>query len=319
MGSPSPPSSPALLPSPRKVLKPQSQKVIRQKGKDYNRQTIDDVKHKVYKPVVEQGAKPKYPFDFYVCDVVNGLRHLVELQAKCIPEKESFSKVFRGAHYARTTINKYRKIWNDTPEVVRDKYLSYGRQGQGLFSAFLDEVHPPKRRGTRKVEVILISDSDDESDNDLDKLTPPEQSDKSDDDKLTPPEDSALCPFCDEPLPNPLEPALKAELSSLMKKTIPDPCVYNPGHRKATTMMITVAFCHRHHIARTEAPKAQAQGWPTPNFECLPARIRELSEELMAVVEDPESSEFFVNARRSAKGKQTGPPGFGTFDNEGVG
>jgi hypothetical protein len=290
---------------------PQSRKAVKPKRTDHNRRTIDDVKHKVYKPAMEQGVTPKYPFDFYVCDIVDGHRHLIELQAKSIPEKESFSRVFRGAHYARTTINKYRNIWNGTPKALQEKYLSYGRQAQGLFAAFLNEVHPPKRRGSRKVDINLVSESD-ESDND-DKIGQIDNSSDAGGNRSN----SSLCPFCDEPLPNPLDPSLEAELSRLMKKTIPDP--FNPGHRKAATMMVTIAFCHRHHIARVEAPKAQSQSWPTPDFEGLHARITGLREELNAVIEDPESSEFFINARRSAKGKRKGPPGIDTFHNEGVG
>ncbi|KAJ3511417.1 hypothetical protein NMY22_g15653 [Coprinellus aureogranulatus] len=102
------------------------------------------------------------------------LHHVKELKDKGVDIKDSFTKVFDGAPYARTTVKTFRDMWDQAPSAIRQKYLDYGRNAAGLFSNFIAEMNPKKVRG-KKARLVLEEDDDDDDDGHLIKMEEQEE------------------------------------------------------------------------------------------------------------------------------------------------
>lgn len=133
-----------------------------------------------------------------------------------------------------------------------------------------------------------------------------------------------LCPFCDEPLPQPLSTALSTTLERLKRTAGPQP---RWGNKKGlvTNMDIYVSFCSRHEAESKEVPKGEKYGWPqTLNTLELASRVRRLKHQLQAIINDPEEGTFFKPLKASAdqhgKNSITGAKGtWVTFENASTG
>ncbi|KAF6743136.1 hypothetical protein DFP72DRAFT_1080813 [Ephemerocybe angulata] len=296
---------------------------------------------RVFKPLQRTGRnnRPRYPFDFAVCDVVDGLKELDRLKDLKHDNCDTFSKVFRKAPYVKTTLNDHRVKWKkEVSAALQKKYVGYGRTKEGLYDNLLKEVNQEKmvkRRGNRRRSSVQSassasesSDDSDTSDGESDTVELESRASKtaveaeegasklssegfvneiSDDEPLTTVD---LCPFCDEPMPTSPSDSLKKDLARLVELSIPDPLLANPNHRRASTRL-HASFCQRHEYERIEVPKAQARQWPdTIDFDALPGRVKACEEMLTDVMENIDSSDFFEIARKSyetSSGGKAGP------------
>jgi hypothetical protein len=76
----------------------------------------------------------------------------------------------------------------------------------------------------------------------------------------------------------------------------------NPGHRKAKSFTVTIAYCLRHRLEATVFPTAQHQGWPTDiDFAKLFDRALLLRKHLQRLLDHNiiRYNEFYMDEMRS--------------------
>lgn len=242
--------------------------------------------------------KPHYPYDFAAADYVAGhdeIARLKYIDSRALTQMKTFSLVFSGAPYRRTTLAKYSKIWKSAPDDLRRRYLDAGSQSSaGHFAAFLGDL---KRSGDSEGEEYS-EDAGSESDGSSTSTA----SNSLNNEGLVPvefdPEKALgddLCPFCDTPLPSPLSPTLSKELEQLKAKSRPSASELNRQHRIGPGgIHFFMAFCSRHEA---EAAAALTAAWPkVVDFVGLPNRVRRLLGPLDAIVKNPHSSSFYHTA-----------------------
>ena len=103
------------------------------------------------------------------------------------------------------------------------------------------------------------------------------------------------CPFCHEPMPNPMSPALHALVQQWVQKS-------RAG--KVLRPIDTLAVCQRHRDEHDIIPHGRRNGWPLElDFRALRRRITDPKHRYMRVLQDrlldPERSPFFQEARRA--------------------
>ncbi|KAG2019946.1 hypothetical protein CC2G_005339 [Coprinopsis cinerea AmutBmut pab1-1] len=346
--SPSPPTSPSPVVAPA-VVAPVHREPLRPAPFPLTTPSIDvpmrsvvpkSVDRHVYYPVHKK-SNAVFPMDYYMCDVIDGLKHLKYLKDhKGQPVKSMFSKVFIGAKYVKSQHFNYRKHWSEPLSSLVKRYISYGKGRKGAFSLYMADFKRGASGTTSsesessdesEVEVVgsttnkgketEINRGDGDGDGpdgqgDDDAVSQPYLRGDIDNDKGS----NQLCPFCDNPLPANLSPNLKCELERLVKQSTPDPLPHNPGHRSAS-FRLYIHFCAKHKH-EGDRPKAVAHGWPsTINFTSLPGRIRSYKDEIYGIIDDPEASEFFTLACESRRpsSSRAGPQGYDTFTQLGAG
>jgi hypothetical protein len=287
---------------------------------------------------------PCWPDDFYVCDVHAGLREITRLMSQNGSQKGSFSTIFDGAPYRRTTVAKYKGLLDDeNNRATRKEFIQYGRVQKALFLRFVEACtgKRPRRKGQRKPQtqrcVTPTSDEAESSDGESvaattieDKLCSEDDSDPDPDTELVAPIHSGvdelpdgtkpacepskkglgeLCKFCREPLPAVPTPHLNSLLLELKKL---------PGYPDRLSFVAYIDYCARHRFETDEVPKAIAAGWPDAiDFFGLVQRTRNFKAELEELLLDPQDSQFFQVAVQGLKGK--GKNGIATFQKEGCG
>ena len=103
------------------------------------------------------------------------------------------------------------------------------------------------------------------------------------------------CPFCHEPMPNPMSPALQGLVQQWVQKS-------RAG--KVLRPTDTLAVCQRHRDEHDIIPHGRRNGWPLElDFRALRRRITDPNHRYMRVLQDrlldPERSPFFQEARRT--------------------
>ena len=103
----------------------------------------------------------------------------------------------------------------------------------------------------------------------------------------------SLCPFCDAQVSSP-SPTLLTMYRDLESQTWPDPLPDNPNHRSAKSFTVFALYCERHHFESQSLPVAISNNWPMSiNFGKLFDRVTSYHEDLEALTEEPEESDFF--------------------------
>jgi hypothetical protein len=115
-----------------------------------------------FKALRTADKKPRFPFDFAACDYDEGIKELLNLQRQKINQRDSFSRVFHGATYTKSTVHKYRKIWEQSPKELRQEFIGYGHSDKGLFANFVAALKQQKNKGER----LDLGESDSESESD---------------------------------------------------------------------------------------------------------------------------------------------------------
>ncbi|TEB27479.1 hypothetical protein FA13DRAFT_1634593 [Coprinellus micaceus] len=128
-----------------------------------------------------------------------------------------------------------------------------------------------------------------------------------------------VCPFCGEELPDLRSGSLEAKLEQLIEEAELDPTPENP-HAMLLPFTRFISFCAQHLHEEKGLETARREGWPLePDFDALPQRVRNLKPELEAILEDPDSSTFFVLAKNSRKSGGSGVlRTFQTFGKQGA-
>ncbi|KIM20203.1 hypothetical protein M408DRAFT_13122 [Serendipita vermifera MAFF 305830] len=135
---------------------------------------------------------------------------------------------------------------------------------------------------------------------------------------------NTLCPFCDEPLPDPPSEILTNMLAKLKRKATPDPRYGNSLGLKLD-MSQYISFCARHTAESEEFPKGQKYGWPTAlDSAKLVKRIWKLQSQLQDIIDDPDEGTFLrplqETASKYGKGAVTGAKGsWASFENASTG
>ncbi|CAA7260823.1 unnamed protein product [Cyclocybe aegerita] len=264
----------------------------------------------------------------FVCDFSAGLLELERLRRAGKLEKVVFSDVFSGIRYVKTTVCKYKNIWNEANSNIKNTYINRGRVDKAHFYLFLQDlcsglswaaatlsvdITSDKLLDGTNAEIPSIGDNVEvaahvpHEDSTSRLLLPGCASDSSSDDGLciVPPDpphiwraQSTLCPFCDQLLPSRHSQALDNILESIWAKTTPAPTQRNLNHRKAASIVVSAPFCIHHRNESIHIPEALSHNWPLDiNFNGLFDHVLDWQDALMAILEDPEESTAFQAAR----------------------
>lgn len=103
-----------------------------------------------------------------------------------------------------------------------------------------------------------------------------------------------ICPFCQEPMPDPMSQTLHALVQQWVQK-VREGEILRPTD--------TLAVCQRHRDEYDIIPEGRRQGWPLSlDFRELRRRITDPNERYMRILQDrllePEHSSFFQEARQ---------------------
>ena len=267
-------------------------------------------------PTAAISCEQKWPKDFFVCEVADGFAKIQQLKKEDKKEKDTFSNVFLGVKYTKSTVWKYKKIWQSAKPSLRDEYIQCGPSTSATFSNFLSVLN-----GKHNSDSSSSSESDDEetaiisSDANMiihgalakNGVNHELQGSKTDGATFENMDfgDARLCPFCDQPIKTMPSPTLASMLNDLLKKTWSDPLPDNPGHRKAQSFTVFASFCECHRFEDIHVPHAISQGWLMEiNFSQLFDRVIGLEDALHEILADPESSSFFQLAKKYYRSTQ---------------
>lgn len=223
-------------------------------------------------------------------------------------EKAAFPAVF-GVPYAKTTACKYKKIWSDAAQDLKNTYIGFGRTTEGLWKSFdkalrlkasqmtsnghSSHTHPPdkplpsqlRKQHSGTPEIEDISSESDSSTDEEDRIT------------ITGPH--IQCPFCDQPMDANQSDQLIKMRAELESKTWPDPLPGNPSHRKAESFVVFSLHCERHRFESDHLPRARREGWPMIiDFSQLYNRILRLRPRLLRLLGNIDHSEFFLALKK---------------------
>lgn len=107
-----------------------------------------------------------WPHHFYVCEIRDGFRlEMSKLLGTAFSRRRSknnrfnkrdaFVKAFPGVKYVKTTVWKYKKLWDDSDEAIRELFTDLGKKENAYFQHFLEALDNPH---------VLPSAPSDESD-----------------------------------------------------------------------------------------------------------------------------------------------------------
>ena len=106
----------------------------------------------------------------------------------------------------------------------------------------------------------------------------------------------------------------------LESQTWPDPLPDNPNHRSAKSFTVFALYCERHRFESQSLPEAISNTWPMSiDFGKLFDRVTSYREDLEALTEEPEESDFFNRARKSFDGSSSKSMNINNFTEESAG
>jgi hypothetical protein len=228
---------------------------------------------------VSSSSHKAWPRDFYVCEVVKGLKHLGEkMDSEKLSQRSTFLVIFPAVKYNKTQMANTRLILDRAGSILRNRFVEYGKAPKGTWKAFRAQL--PKTildksfAGHQAIrELEDASSTSDDSGDELrnvdhgptDKPAVPlhldDNLDTSDsDDSHTHTGDR--CEFCDERLDFEPSPTLRDMRTALQERSQPDPMPGHPNHRKVKSFTVTIEYCQRHRVEAKVFPTAHRQGWP---------------------------------------------------------
>ena len=94
-----------------------------------------------------------WPHDFYVCEIRDGFLTMAKVLGSAFlrrrsknnrfNKKDAFVKAFPGVKYVKTTVWKYKKLWDDSDEAIRDLFTDLGKAENAFFENFLAALDNP--------------------------------------------------------------------------------------------------------------------------------------------------------------------------------
>lgn len=289
-----------------------------------------------------RGARTRakvWPLDYYVHEISIGLKDIARLQARGATMPDAFRQTFPGFEkFPRTTFYKYRREWPLIDKELRDRFIERGHSSQALFrqllkAADMSDISPSPSRSPSPSPSSPQSSPLPQPKPLNASLRPSTRSSSPWSRSLSPPcpsrpppllvttvassgdtsypdssgIDTALCEFCDQPMPSPLSAKLIAMRSDLESRTWPEPTEDNPKARSAKSFQVYISYCTRHRLEKTYLPEAKRNGWPiTIDFANLSSRVVALRDVLEELMMDPFESEFFEHARDASRSKGKG-------------
>jgi len=214
-----------------------------------------------------------WPRDFYVCDVVKGLKNLAEkMDSKKLSQHSAFSTIFPGVKYNKTQMANTQLILDHVGAILQDQFVEYGKVPKATWKVFRAQL--PRtildksfvdHQAIQDLEDIISTSDDGRNVDHGDELAVPlhleENLDTSDsDDSHTPTGD--CCEYCDELLDFVPSKTLQDIRMALRSHSQPDPLPRYPNHRRAKSFTVTIDFCCHHHVEAKVFPIALRQGWP---------------------------------------------------------
>ncbi|KIJ91795.1 hypothetical protein K443DRAFT_14102 [Laccaria amethystina LaAM-08-1] len=112
-------------------------------------------------PAATISRERKWPKDFFVCEVADGFSKIQKLKKEDKKEKDTFSNVFSGVKYTKSTVWKYKKIWQSAKPSLRDEYIQHGRSTSATFSNFLSALNGKRSSDSGLENDISLSSSSD--------------------------------------------------------------------------------------------------------------------------------------------------------------
>lgn len=123
----------------------------------------------------------------------------------------------------------------------------------------------------------------------------------------------ALCPYCDELLPDTPTPHLRTLLASARTKSYKDPRSTNPKGLKAL-LSTFISVCQRHDFESVKLPEAKKRGWPLViNFDKIQARVENMKHRLEAIMLDGNEDGTPMNLDEDHSWTSKGPRGQSIF------
>ena len=80
-----------------------------------------------------QEEGPKWPQDYYVCDIVAVFKR----PPRGISKKTTFERHFPGLEFKKSTFYDNYNLWKRTPIALRSHYVDYGRTAKGSWKKFM--------------------------------------------------------------------------------------------------------------------------------------------------------------------------------------
>jgi len=94
-----------------------------------------------------------WPHQFYVCEIRDGLLEMSKLLGTAFSrrrtknnsfnKRDAFHKAFPGVKYVKTTTWKYKKLWDDSDEAIRELFTDLGKTENAYFEHFLAALDDP--------------------------------------------------------------------------------------------------------------------------------------------------------------------------------
>jgi hypothetical protein len=94
-----------------------------------------------------------WPHHFYVCEIRDGLLEMSKLLGTAFSRRRSknnrfnkrnaFVRAFPGVRYVKTTVWKYKKVWDDSDEGIRELFTDLGKVENAYFEHFLAALDNP--------------------------------------------------------------------------------------------------------------------------------------------------------------------------------
>ncbi|KAF8077600.1 hypothetical protein FPV67DRAFT_1662416 [Lyophyllum atratum] len=304
-------------------------------------------------PPKKVAKERKWPHDFYTYEIRDGFREFNNMLKKNNLEKTAFPKAFGGAKYVKTTVWKYKNIWNNANAALKDTYVNLNGSDTGLFSRFLIALKEDAKRrdmdsaepspsppsspkpGSRPSPSSPSSPPSSPKPGSHPSPSPPSQhlvkaegkeavddisTDSDDPGEFPANNDQELCPFCDEPMEVAGSAKLLAMRKALLDKTWPDPSPRLPNHRSATSFTVYASFCEQHRFESKHLPYAILKRWPLKiSFAKLYDRIMAFRPEIEEILNEPEESSFFLNSKRYYAPGSSGANDWNRFTEQGAG
>lgn len=272
-----------------------------------NTRSVTELSSKAKGKKPERQIHSKWPTDYYVCEVRDGLKRLKALKDHDRKSRldVNFPVVFDNLRYSKTTFSKWNRVFDAaiddaTLRDVVEQFIKMGKVKDALWPKFAkalvdagidaDKAKPLDRPKSRTLRARPSRTTSDESD----AASSPEREDEDPDDNnvidISNEDDDTdwpLCAYCDELLPKHPSQELIDLGIELLGISEPDPSEENQQHRNPTSYVLVQPYCERHRVELHDMSSARLHNWPLdPDFSALYDRVTTLRPELSPLLSD---------------------------------
>lgn len=242
-----------------------------------NQEQLESTREHTVTPQTIQREK-KWPLDFFVHEIHRGFRSMDKRLTLAYTDggrskltaETAFIKAFPGVKYAKTTVWKYKKMWDGSDIAVRNLFIDLGTTNRAKFKHFLSALSNPNAIPSDETSEENSSESESDknksdSDSDATNNGKSNHRNKSNDNLSE-----------DDDFPLPGQPIFLS----------------NPTARTLANKT--------HHV--NDSKHQPKNAWPVITdyaYSSLRQRILDIREDLEEIVLEPSESEFFMASKRS--------------------